>query len=77
MKKRISPLESSHEIYLTRGISSNFETVKIGTFFEISHFGCRKTKYEVTKITYNMCSCDACFMSREMIETDGRDSAKC
>ena len=34
-------------------------------------------KSEVTKITYNMYSCDTCCMSREMIETDGRDSAKC
>ena len=27
--------------------------------------------------TYNMYSCDTCCMSREMMDTDGRDSAKC
>ena len=32
---------------------------------------------EVKKVTYNMYSCDTCFMSREMMEMDGRDSAKC
>ena len=32
---------------------------------------------DVKKITYNMYSCDTCCMSREMIEMDGRDSAKC
>ena len=31
----------------------------------------------MTKITYNMYSCDTCCMGRKMIETDGRDSAKC
>ena len=40
-------------------------------------FGYRKTKSKVTKITYNMCSCDTYCMDREMIETDGRGSAKC
>ena len=38
MMKRISPLESSHEIYLARKISSNSKTVRIYTFFEASHF---------------------------------------
>ena len=33
--------------------------------------------YDVTKDTYNMYSCDTCFMSREMMEMEGRDSAKC
>ena len=33
--------------------------------------------YDVTKVTYNMYSCYKSFMSREMMETDGRDSAKC
>ena len=32
---------------------------------------------DVKKITYNMYSCDTCFMSREMMEMDGRDSVKC
>ena len=34
-------------------------------------------KCDVTKVTYNMYSCDTCFMSRERMEMDGRDSAKC
>ena len=29
------------------------------------------------KVTYNMYSCDTCCMSREMMEMDDRDSAKC
>ena len=32
---------------------------------------------DVTKVTYNMYSCDTGFMSREMMEMDGRGSAKC
>ena len=31
---------------------------------------------DVTKVTYNMYSCEKCFMSREMMEMDGLDSAK-
>ena len=77
MTKRISPLESSREIWLPLRISSNSETVGIYTFFEASSFGCRKTKSEVKKITYNMYSYDTCFTSREMMKMDGRDSAKC
>ena len=46
------------------------------TFFDASSIGCRKTKCDVTKVTYNMYSCDTCFMSRERMEMDGRDSAK-
>ena len=46
-------------------------------FFEASGFGCHKTTYDVTKVTYNMYSCYLCFMSREMMEIDGRESAKC
>ena len=46
-------------------------------FFEASSFGCRKMKSEVKKITYNMYSCDISCMSIEMMEMDGRDSAKC
>ena len=30
---------------------------------------------EVTKVTYNIYSCDTCYMSREMMEMDGLDSA--
>ena len=77
MTKRVSPLESSREIKLPRRILSNSETVKIYTFSEASSIGCRKTKSEVTKVTYNMYLCDISCMSREMIKMDGRDSAKC
>ena len=34
-------------------------------------------KCDVTKVTYNKYSCDTCCMSRERMEMDGRDSAKC
>ena len=33
--------------------------------------------FDVTKVTYNMYSCAISCMSREMMEIDGRDSAKC
>ena len=33
--------------------------------------------YDVTKLTYNMYSCYLCCMSKEMMEMEGRDSAKC
>ena len=46
-------------------------------FFEASSIGCRKTTCDVTKFTYNMYSCDTCYKIREMMETDGRDCAKC
>ena len=46
-------------------------------FFEASSIGCRKTTCEVTKVTYNMYSCDTCCMIIEMMEMEGRDSAKC
>ena len=45
--------------------------------FEASRFGCRKTIFDVTKITYNMYSCAISGMSREMMEMDDQDSAKC
>ena len=32
---------------------------------------------DVTKVTYNMYSCYTYCMSREMMEMDGRDGAKC
>ena len=77
MTKRISPLESSREIKLLRRISPNSETVGICTFFEASSIGYRKTTCDVRKVTYNMYSCDTCCMSREVMEMDGVDSAKC
>ena len=46
-------------------------------FFEASHIECRKTACDVMKVTYNMYSCCTCCMGREMMEMDGRDSAKC
>ena len=77
MLKWISPLESSREILLARKISSNSETFGIYTFFEASHFGCRKTIFDATKVTYNMYSCAISGMSREMMKMDGQDSADC
>ena len=75
--KWISPLESSRKIKLPHRILSNSEIVEICTFFEVSSIECHKTKCEVTKVTYNMYSCDTCYMSREMMKMDGRESAKC
>ena len=46
-------------------------------FFEASLFGCRKTIFDVTKVTYNTYSCAISGMSREMMKMDGRDSAEC
>ena len=66
MTKRISPLELS-----------NFETVGIYTFFEASRFGCCKTIFDVTKVTYNTYSCAISGMSREMVKMDSRDSSEC
>ena len=77
MTKRISPLESSREIYLTRRILSNSETVGNFMFFETSSTGCRKTIFDVTKATNNMYSCYTSCMSREMMEMDGLNSVKC
>ena len=76
MMKRISPLESSREIYLARKISSNSETVGIYMVFEASRFGCRKTIFDATKVTYNTYSCSISGMSRETMKMDGRGSAE-
>ena len=46
-------------------------------FFEASHFRCRKTIFDVIKVTYNTYSCAISGMSREMMEMDSRDSVKC
>ena len=77
MIKRISPLESSQKIYHARKISSNSETIGVDTFFEASWFGCRKTGFDVTKVTYDTYSCSISGMSREMMKMDGRNSAEC
>ena len=46
-------------------------------FFKASRFGCRKTIFDATKVTYNKYSCAISGMSREMMKMDGRDSAEC
>ena len=46
-------------------------------FFEASRFGCHKTNFDATKVTYNMYSCAISGMSREIMKMDGRDSAEC
>ena len=46
-------------------------------FFEALRFGCRKTIFDETKVTYNTYSCAISGMSREMMKMDGRDSAEC
>ena len=46
-------------------------------FFEASCFGCSKTIFEATKVTYNTYSCAISGMSREMMKMDGRDNAEC
>ena len=45
-------------------------------FFEAPRFGCRKTIFGVTKITYNTYSCAISGMSREMMKMDGRDNTE-
>ena len=46
-------------------------------FFEPSRFGCRKSIFDVAKVTYNKYSCSISGMSREIIKMDGRDRAEC
>ena len=57
-------------------MSSNSETVRIYTFFEASRFGCHKTIFDATKITYNKYSCAISGMNREMMKMDGQDRAE-
>ena len=45
-------------------------------FFEASRFGCRKTNFDATKVTYNKYSCVISGMSSEMMKMDSRDSAE-
>ena len=56
---------------------SNSEIVRVDTFFEVSYFGCHKTIFDETKVTYNTYSCAIRGMSTEMMKMDGRDSAEC
>ena len=46
-------------------------------FFDASRFGCRKTIFDATKVTYNMYSCAMSGRSKEMMTMDGRDSVEC
>ena len=46
-------------------------------FFEASCFGCRKTIFYATKVTYNTYSCAMSGMSREMMKMDDRNRAEC
>ena len=46
-------------------------------FFEASQFGCRKTNFDATKVTYNTYSCVMNGMSREKMKMGGRDSVEC
>ena len=46
-------------------------------FFKASHFGCRKSIFDTTKVTYNTYSRAVSGVSREMIKMDDRDSAEC
>ena len=45
-------------------------------FFEASRFGCRKTIFDATKVTYNKYSCTISGMIREMMKMYCRDSAE-
>ena len=45
-------------------------------FFETSRFECRKTVFDVTKVTYNKYSCTISGMSRKMMKMDDRGSAE-
>ena len=56
MTKQIPPFESFREIEQARRILSNSETVGVCTFFEASHFECRKTIFDVTKKSHTICT---------------------
>ena len=45
-------------------------------FYGASHFGCRKSIFDTTKVTYNTYSHAISGVSREMMKMDGRDSAE-
>ena len=46
-------------------------------FFEASRFGCCKTNFDATKVTYNKYSCSISGMSREIMKMDGRGRVEC
>ena len=64
---------------ISRNLAStkNFVEFRIYTFFEASRFGCRKTIFDATKVTYNKYSCAISGISREMMKMDGRNRAEC
>ena len=45
-------------------------------FYGASHFGCRKSIFDETKVTYNTYSRAISGVSREMMKMDGRDSVE-
>ena len=45
-------------------------------FYEALRFGCCKTFFDATKITYTMYSCAMSDMSIEIMKMDDRDSAE-
>ena len=45
-------------------------------FYEASRFGCRKSIFDVTKVTYNTYSRAISGVSREIMKIDSRDSAE-
>ena len=46
-------------------------------FFEASRFGCRKTIFDATKVTYSTYSYAISGMSRETMKMGGRDCVEC
>ena len=54
-----------------------FRDIGIYTFFEASRFGCCKTNFDATKVTYNKYSYAISGMSREMMKMEGRGRAEC
>ena len=77
MTKRILTLRIVSQNLAITSSSSNVKTVGIYTFFEASRIRCRKTIFDVTKVTYNMYSWAISCMSREMTEMDCRNSVEC
>ena len=45
-------------------------------FYEASRFGCRKTIFDATKVTYNTYSCTISGMNKEMMKMDDRGSTE-
>ena len=45
-------------------------------FYETSRFGCHRSIFDATKVTYNTYSRAISGVSREIMKMDGRDSAE-